>query len=162
MAVMCLPINSLIFVVRQWLDFPLQCVLKVFIVFLHRGLQIKTSLGLENRLSMKIETVKSLNSGELRKAYKYLPFTDDGMDYWLFIAVAVTTGFHGGSDDKKPACSAGNLDLTPWIRRDPTGRRDGNPASTFLWERPEGRAWWAAVCCCTVLFFPEVKKCFVD
>ena len=54
-------------------------------------------------------------------------------------------GFPGGSDGRKPACSAGHPGSTPGSGRSP-GEGNGNPLQYSCLENPMDRgAWWAIV-----------------
>ena len=59
--------------------------------------------------------------------------------------VKVVWGFPGGSNSKESAFSAGDLGLTPGLRR-PPGEGIGNPVQHSYLGNPIDRgAWWAAV-----------------
>ena len=63
----------------------------------------------------------------------------------LLSVVLILWGFPGSSDDKKPACSAGNLALIPGSGRS-LGEGNGNPLQySCLGNRMDRGAWWAAV-----------------
>ena len=54
-------------------------------------------------------------------------------------------GFHGGSDSKESACSAGDLALIPGSGRSP-GEDNGYPLQDSCLENSVDReAWWATV-----------------
>ena len=57
-----------------------------------------------------------------------------------------TLGFPGGSDGKESACSVGDLDSIPGLRRS-RGGSHGNPLQCSCLENLYGRggAWWAIV-----------------
>ena len=54
-------------------------------------------------------------------------------------------GFHGGSDGKESACSAGDLGSIPGLGRSP-GEGNDNPIQYSCLEKSMYRgAWWATV-----------------
>ena len=54
-------------------------------------------------------------------------------------------GFHGGSDGKESACSAGDLGSIPGLGRSP-GEGNDNPIQYSCLEKSMFRgAWWATV-----------------
>ena len=51
----------------------------------------------------------------------------------------------GGSDDKEPACNAGDLSLIPGLELSPQ-EGNGNPLQYYCPENPMDRGvWWTAV-----------------
>ena len=53
--------------------------------------------------------------------------------------------FLGGSDNKEPACNAGDLGSIPGLGRCP-GEGNGDPLQCFCMRNPMDRgAWWATV-----------------
>ena len=53
--------------------------------------------------------------------------------------------FLGGSDNKEPACNAGELGSIPGLGRCP-GEGNGDPLQCFCMRNPMDRgAWWATV-----------------
>ena len=57
----------------------------------------------------------------------------------LLSVVLILWGFPGSSDDKKPACSAGNLDLIPGSGRS-LGEGNGNPLQHSCQENSRERS----------------------
>ena len=62
----------------------------------------------------------------------------------LLSVVLILWGFPGSSDDKKPACSAGNLALIPGSGRS-LGEGKWQPTPVFLPGESHRGAWQAAV-----------------
>ena len=62
----------------------------------------------------------------------------------LFLISVEPLGFSGGSDGKKPACNAGDLDSIPGLGRSP-GRGHDNPLQySPCLEHPMDRGAWQA------------------
>ena len=62
---------------------------------------------------------------------------------WINLGKYRHHGFPGGSDGKKPACDAGEMDSTPGLGRSP-GDGNGYPLQYFCLEHSMDRgAWWA-------------------